>query len=119
MGATGDNTTLYGRELRLGGWWVRRGLNELVGSEEDAHLRAKSFTVLVSLAELAGEVRFKKRRVHSAWGESLVSDLVLIRAISLPRKARQEDPKAPGLRRDDSEPIWDHRRSYAARKEMS
>jgi serine/threonine-protein kinase len=51
--------------------------------------------VLVCLAENPGETVSKEQLIRKVWGDTFVTDDVLIRSISELRKALEDDPKAP------------------------
>ena len=51
--------------------------------------------VLVCLAESPGETVSKEQLIRRVWGDTFVTDDVLIRSISELRKALEDNPKAP------------------------
>jgi DNA-binding winged helix-turn-helix (wHTH) protein len=55
--------------------------------------------VLVCLAESPGETVSKEQLIRKVWGDTFVTDDVLIRSISELRKALEDDPKAPRVLR--------------------
>jgi DNA-binding winged helix-turn-helix (wHTH) protein len=82
-------------DFRLGAWWVRPSQNTIECDGKAVRLEPKAVEVLACLAENAGETVPKERLIRAVWGDTSVTDDVLIRSISELRKALDDDPKEP------------------------
>ena len=82
-------------EFRLGPWLVQPSQNTISNHGSTTRLEPKMVEVLVCLAESPGETVSKEQLIRKVWGDTFVTDDVLIRSISELRKALDDDPKAP------------------------
>ena len=82
-------------EFRLGPWLVQPSQNTISIHGNTTRLEPKMVEVLVCLAENPGETVSKEQLIRKVWGDTFVTDDVLIRSISELRKALEDDPKAP------------------------
>jgi DNA-binding winged helix-turn-helix (wHTH) protein/Tol biopolymer transport system component len=82
-------------EFRLGPWLVQPSQNTISNHGSTTRLEPKIVEVLVCLAESPGETVSKEQLIRKVWGDTFVTDDVLIRSISELRKALEDDPKAP------------------------
>lgn len=82
-------------EFRLGRWLVQPSQNTISNKGKTSRLEPKMMEVLVCLAESPGETVSKEQLIRKVWGDTFVTDDVLIRSISGLRRALEDDPKAP------------------------
>lgn len=81
-------------DFRIGGRWVRPGLNAVDDNENTIHLEPKVMRVLVALADHAGDVVTHGQLRDMVWQKVFVGDDVLVRAISELRRVFQDDPRS-------------------------
>ena len=83
------------RDFRIGGVTVRPQLNEVETARGIRHLELKAVSVLVYLAEHAGEVVPRQKLLDAVWEDTFVGEEVLSRAISMLRKALGDRAREP------------------------
>ncbi len=80
-------------DFRVGSYIVRPDLNVAAGPNGEIHLEPKVMSVLVLLAERAGEVVTKDEIMRAVWDDVIVSDDALVRCISELRRLLGDNPK--------------------------
>jgi DNA-binding winged helix-turn-helix (wHTH) protein len=83
--------------FRLGEWEVYPTLNQMVKGALVRQVEPKAMDLLALLATRAGQVVRRPEILDQVWGRQFVSDSTLNRAISVLRKALDDDPRAPRL----------------------
>lgn len=81
--------------FRLGGWLVRPSLDRVERDGSTARLEPLHMDVLVFLARHPGEVLSRDEILSGVWGEKIVADAVLSRAVGELRKALGDDAQEP------------------------
>ena len=84
-----------GAKLRVGGWVVDPGLNEIGRSGESVKLEPKAMEVLVYLAHRAGRPIGREELLAAVWPGVVVGDDTLTQAIIKLRKALGDDAHRP------------------------
>lgn len=81
--------------FRLGHWLVRPDRNCLERNGESVQLEPRIMETLVFLARQEGRVVSRRQLLDVVWGEVIVTDAALTRAISELRQALGDDPRKP------------------------
>ena len=84
-----------GAEFRTGKWLVQPEACRILSGNEELHLRPLMMTLLVTLAEHAGEVLSKERILELVWEASFVSESSLTREVAELRRIMGDDRKDP------------------------
>ncbi len=79
----------------LGAWAVQPHRHRLVRGKEVVHVVPKVMQVMLYLAQRPGEVVRREALLDAIWGEVVVSDEALTRAVSTLRQAVGDDFRAP------------------------
>lgn len=87
--------SLRDRDFRIGEWLIQPRLNQLVRAGKAISVEPRVIEVLACLAEQPGEVLSKDEIIRCVWPDTFVTDDVLIRAISILRKAFGDNIKDP------------------------
>ena len=82
-------------DFRLGPWVVQPSRNTISCNGKTTRLEPKMVDVLVCLAEHPGETVSKDHLIRTVWGDTFVTDDVLIRCISELRRALEDETKEP------------------------
>jgi len=83
--------------FRVGTWVVRPDLNTVFSNGTSVHLEPKVMEVLVCLASRPAEPMGKEEILKTVWRDTFVSDDALTRAISVLRRAFQDDARDPSF----------------------
>ncbi|HEV8500466.1 MAG TPA: winged helix-turn-helix domain-containing protein [Casimicrobiaceae bacterium] len=81
--------------LRIGGWSVEPGLNQISSAAGTVRLEPKAMSVLVQLAERAGEVVSREALLAAAWPGVVVGDDSLTQVVIKLRKALGDVAQKP------------------------
>lgn len=81
--------------FRLGEWEVYPTLNQVVKGELLRQVEPRAMDLLAFLASRAGQVLRRPEILDQVWGRQFVSESTLNRAISVLRRALDDDPHAP------------------------
>ena len=81
--------------FQVGSWQVAPTRNELSFDAQTVHVEPKVMRVLVCLAQHPGDVVSRQVLMSAVWGETIVTDQVLSRSISVLRKVFGDDPQRP------------------------
>jgi DNA-binding winged helix-turn-helix (wHTH) protein len=79
----------------LEGWTVEPQLNRISSADDSVHLEPKAMTVLVCLAEHAGDVVSRQALVDRVWSTEFIADTTLTHTIADLRKAFGDNPRSP------------------------
>jgi Tol biopolymer transport system component/DNA-binding winged helix-turn-helix (wHTH) protein len=81
--------------FRLGDWVVRPGLNRIQGPDAEIQVEPRVMQVLLRLAEHPGQVRSRLGLLEEVWGDAIVGEENLTRAISELRRIFGDQPRQP------------------------
>ena len=81
--------------VRVGGWIVHPKLNRMVGPDGEVQIEPRLMGVLVCLAEARGEVISRNDLLDLVWGDVIVGEEALTRAVSELRRVLGDDPQNP------------------------
>jgi Tol biopolymer transport system component/DNA-binding winged helix-turn-helix (wHTH) protein len=81
--------------FRLRDFIIRPELNRIEQGTESALVEPRVMDVLVCLAEHAGEVVSRDQMLDELWGDAVVVEHVLTRAVSELRRLLKDDPETP------------------------
>jgi Tol biopolymer transport system component/DNA-binding winged helix-turn-helix (wHTH) protein len=79
----------------LGPWVIQPSQNVIVGNGKTTRLEPKMVDVLVCLADHPEETVSKDQLIRTVWGDTFVTDDVLIRCISELRRALEDETREP------------------------
>ncbi|MFQ5568299.1 MAG: winged helix-turn-helix domain-containing protein [Rhodothermales bacterium] len=80
---------------RMGDWLIDADTHRISGPEGTTRVEPKVMHVLRCLAEQPGQTVSIDRLLHTVWGDTVVEENALRRAISHLRKAFDDDPRQP------------------------
>jgi TolB-like protein/DNA-binding winged helix-turn-helix (wHTH) protein len=92
---TGNDKDGSAAKLRIGGWQVDPGMNEIRRDGETVKLEPKAIEVLLHLARRAGQPVGREELLAAAWTGVVVGDDALTQAIIKLRKALGDDAHRP------------------------
>ena len=82
-------------QFRLNQWQVRPALNRISGPEGDNQIEPRVMRVLLVLAERPGEVVTRLRLLDEVWGDTVVGEEILTRAVSELRRVFGDSAREP------------------------
>ncbi|MBN1827259.1 MAG: PD40 domain-containing protein [Candidatus Eisenbacteria bacterium] len=94
-GSNGEET---GGSFRVGGAWIQPDLNRIRAAEgETIQVEPRVMNLLVHLARNAGRVVSREELMGAVWGETVVGEKALTRAVWSLRQMLGDDPKSPTI----------------------
>ncbi len=82
-------------QFRLNQWLVQPALNRISGPEGDIQIEPRVMRVLLVLAEEPGEVVTRLRLLDDVWGDTVVGEEILTRAVSELRRVFGDSAREP------------------------
>jgi len=85
----------FSPQFRLNQWLVQPALNRISGPEGDIQIEPRVMRVLLVLAEEPGEVVTRLRLLDEVWGDTVVGEEILTRAVSELRRVFGDSARKP------------------------
>ncbi len=85
----------FPQPFRLNQWLVSPALNRINGTEGDIQIEPRVMRVLLVLAEKPGEVVTRLRLLDEVWGDTVVGEEILTRAVSELRRVFGDSARQP------------------------
>ena len=84
-------------DFYIDSWLIQPSLNRISSGKEFWRLEPKIMSVLICLAKQPGQVITREYIFKEVWGETIVVDMTLTRAISELRSIFKDSPKSPRI----------------------
>ena len=83
--------------FRLGAWLVQPALNRITGPQGQVQVEPRVMQVLLNLASRPGEVVTRTQLLDEVWGDLVVGEENLTRAVSELRRIFQDQARQPAV----------------------
>jgi len=83
--------------FRLHQWLIQPGLNRISGADGPVQIEPRVMAVLLALAAKPGELVTRLDLLDQVWGDAVVGEEILTRAVSELRRVFGDDPRSPAF----------------------